>query len=343
MASERILIEGIGGIGGVVAAKLIAAGYAPVLVTNNPAITTAIQRDGLRLTTPEGSTSVQATVYTTLGEVPADQRFDAAYLIMKANGVIAAAGQTLPLLKTDGYLVTFQNGLVEDAVAAVVGTERVIGATVGWGGTMHSPGVYEKTSPGATHIGELDGHISERVQRLGAALEHSAPVEISANMRGVLWSKLALNCAITTMGAVIGETIAGTLSDARLRRLCLRAYAEVVDTAEAHGITLERIAANPKLLYLKPGTGGLQALIKDLIVRYVGRKYGRVKASMLQSLERGRKTEIDFLNGYAVRKAAEVGIAAPVNAALTTLIQEIEDGTRQISKENIADLLQMAG
>lgn len=341
MSGERILIEGVGGIGGVVAARMIAAGYTPVLVTQNPAITEAIQRDGLRLTTPEGSHHVTATVYTTLADVPVDARFEAAYLIMKANSVLDAARETLPLLKPDGYVVTFQNGIVEDAVAQIVGIERVIGATIGWGGTMHSPGVYEKTSLGGTHIGELHGRSTERVKRLAAALAHSAPVTISANMPGVLWSKLALNCAITTLGAVIGETIAGTLGDPRLRRLCLRAYAEVVDAAEAQGIVLERIAANPKLLYLSPGAGGLQALVKDWLVRYVGRKYGRVKASMLQSLERGRKTEIDFLNGYVVERGAEVGVATPVNAALTRLIKEIEAGGCKITRENSSLLLKM--
>src|SRR5574342_189153 len=138
MAKERILIEGIGGIGGVVAARLIQGGYSPLLVTANPHITDAINQNGLRLITTEGSSSVPAKAYTALADLPAGEHFNAAYLLMKANTVVEAARQTLPLLTPDGYMVTFQNGIVEDAVAAAVGTQRVISGVIGWAGTMHT-------------------------------------------------------------------------------------------------------------------------------------------------------------------------------------------------------------
>ncbi len=340
--TERILIEGVGGIGGVVAGRLIQAGYAPVLVTANAQITAAIRSAGLRVTMPESSFSVppaQCVVYTSLNDLPPGETFDAAYLLMKATSVVQAAQETLPLLKPDGYMVTFQNGIVEDAVAAVVGAARVVSGIIGWGGTMHAPGIYEKTTPGQTHLGELDGSSTPRLRALAAAVQHAAPVVLTQNIRGALWGKLGINCTVTTLGALTGDTLGVMLRDARLRRLFLRAYAEVVETAEAQGIRLERIAANPKLLYLPPGAGAAQAFIKDLLVRLVARRYGGMKSSMLQSLERGRKTEIDFLNGYVVACAQRAGRNAPVNAALVQLVKEIEAGTRTISRANTDVLL----
>ncbi|MBZ0281622.1 MAG: ketopantoate reductase family protein [Anaerolineae bacterium] len=336
---ERILIEGIGGIGGVVAARLIQAGYDPALVTNNPQITEAINRDGLQITTPEGQAVVPAKAYTALSDLPSDQRFDVAYLLMKANGVVEAAQQTIPLLNPNGYIVTFQNGIVEDAVGAAVGIQKVVSGIIGWGGTMTAPGVYEKTTPGETHIGELDGRLSSRVNNLAKAIETAAPVVISQNMRGVLWSKLAINCTITTIGALTGDTLGVMLQDARVRRLFMRTYSEVIDTADALNIRLERIAANPRLLYVPKNANAITRFIKDMLVQMVGRRYGKMKASMLQSLERGRKTEIDFLNGYVVEQAQKVGIATPVNAALVQMVKEIEAGTRTIDRKNINDLL----
>lgn len=343
MTKQRILIEGIGGIGGIFAAKLIQSGYAPTLVTNNQEITDAIQRDGLQITEGEYNYHVSAPdTFTALEDVPLGN-FDAAYLIMKAPPVVDAARRTLLLLKADGYVVTFQNGIVEDAVSSAIGKQRVIGGIIGWGGTMHAPGAYEKTTGGGNHIGELDGSISERLKALKAACETCAPTTMTDNIRGALWSKLAINCTITTIGALTGDTLGVMVKDARVRKVFLRTYSEVVDTAEASGVKLERIATNPKLLYLPPNTKGAQAFIKDLLVRVVGLRYGGTKSSSLQSLERGRKTEIDYLNGYVIQQAQKVNVPTPVNAALVKMIKEIEIGERKISRANIGDLVREVG
>lgn len=353
----RILIEGIGGIGGIVAAQMLRAGYAPVLVTNNPEITDAIRQNGLRVTLPRsiaqritqrggGATETitihTGDVYTALEDVP-EGDFAAAYLLMKADGVVHAAKRTMPLLNGEGCLFTFQNGIVEDAVAETVNAERVVSGIIGWGGTMHAPGVYEKTSGGTTHLGELDGRITARLQAAADALHSSAPVVLSANIRGALWSKLAINCTITTLGALTGDTLGVMLQDPRVRRLFLRTYSEVVDTADALGVRLERIATHPRTLYAPPDAGALTRWLKDLLVRVVGARYGKLKSSSLQSLERGRKTEIDYLNGYVVAQAQTVSVPTPVNAALVTMIKDIEDGRRTIAPANVEDLLAKVG
>ncbi|NUM53975.1 MAG: 2-dehydropantoate 2-reductase [Candidatus Hydrogenedentes bacterium] len=334
--SGRIVIQGIGGIGGIIAGTLIDAGLRPALVTNNAEITEAIRANGLRVKLPDGSFTVQADVYTTLAE--AKGPFDAAYLIMKALGVVEAATETAKFLPPDGYVVTFQNGIVEDAVGGAIGIERVVSASIGWNAIMHRPGEYERTTPGDTFVGELDGTVTPRVRAVAEALRHCGPVTLSTNMRGVLWSKLAINCTVNSVGALTGETLGEMLADPRIRRIFLRTYSEVVDTAEAHGFTLERIAANPKLLYLPKNAGFLTRYAKDFIARMLGRKYKSARSSTLQSLERGRKTEVDFLNGYVCAMGKKVGIPTPVNAALTRMIKEIEDGKRTIAKKNIAEL-----
>jgi 2-dehydropantoate 2-reductase len=343
MATPNILIEGIGGIGGVLAARLIQAGYTPTLVTANPQITDAINKDGLKIVERGGIISVPTKACTSLSDIPTGERFDAAYLIMKAHTVVEAAGATLPELTSDGYVVTFQNGIVEDAVSAALGAKRVIGGVIGWGGTMNSPGIYEKTTPGETHIGELSGEITPRLTDLANVIQSAAPVIVTPNIRGVLWSKLAINCTITTLGALTGDTLGEMLRDRRVRQIFARAYSEVIDTADALNIKLERIAANPRTLYVSPKANPLSRRVKDTLVQVVGRRYGRMKSSMLQSLERGRKTEIDYLNGYVVEQAKKVGVATPVNAVLVRLIKEIEAGTRVIDRHNIVDLLRELG
>ncbi|MCC6794759.1 MAG: 2-dehydropantoate 2-reductase [Candidatus Hydrogenedentes bacterium] len=338
--SDRVVILGIGGIGGVVAGCMIEAGLRPVLVTSNAEVTAAIRANGLRVKLPDRSFTVQAEVFTTLAE--ASGVFDAAYLTMKALSVVEAAQNVAQYLSSDGYVVTFQNGIVEDAVGDAIGIGRVVSASVGWNGIMHAPGEYERTTPGDTFVGELNGSVTPRVNAIAAALRHVGPVTISQNMRGVLWSKLAINCTVNSVGALTGETLGELLADARVRRIFLRTYSEVVDTAEAQGIRLERIAANPKLLYLPKTAGLFTRYAKDIIARMLGRKYKSARSSTLQSLERGRKTEVDFLNGYVVEIASRVGVNAPMNRALARMINEIEVGTLKIEKSNVGELANLS-
>ncbi len=335
----RILIEGIGGVGGVLAARIIAAGHRPLLITGNPAVTEAINTEGIRALIPEGNIQVPARAFTSLDDVDRENGFDVALLVMKAGQVIQAAKKTLPFLAPEGYVVTLQNGIVEDAVAAVVGAGRIVSGIVGFGGTFIQPGAYEKTGPGNTYVGEVDGPVTERIRRLAAVLEAASPVITTDNMRGALWSKLAINSTITPLGALTGKTLGAMLKRRRPREVFLRLYQEVVDTSRALGVRLERIAANPGLLYLPQNAGAVRRFTKDALVRVVGYKYRKLKSSSLQSLERGRKTEIDYLNGYVVAKAREAGVDVPVNEALVRLIKEIEAGKRKIDTKNLDDLL----
>jgi 2-dehydropantoate 2-reductase len=336
---NRILIEGLGGIGGVVAGKLCQAGLAPVMITANPAITEAVREQGLQVETPEERFTARGEVYTRLRDLPAETRFEAALLVMKATGVVEAARETLPWLEPQGVVVTCQNGIVEDAVAEVVGRERVIAGIIGWGGTMHGPGRVERTGPGAIHLGELDGRITGRVEELARILRLTGPVVVTANIRGARWAKLAINCTITTLGALTGQTLGEMLGSRPVRDAFLTLYREVIDTAEALGIKLEKIAANPGLLYLPKDAGPLKRWTKDLLARVVGRKYGKLKSSSLQSLERGKKTEIDFLNGYVVGQAHQAGVPVPANEVVVRLIHEIEAGQRPIRPQNLEELL----
>ncbi|MEW6665413.1 MAG: 2-dehydropantoate 2-reductase [Thermodesulfobacteriota bacterium] len=340
MKTYRILIEGIGSIGGMIAGKLLKAGYQPTLVTGNPEISAAINRNGLSVTTPEEKFRVPARAFTTLRDLDRGARFDVALLVMKAHSVVETARDTMRFLEPEtGFVVTCQNGIVEDLVADAVGAGRVVAGIIGWGGTMHGPGVVERTGPGAIHLGEPDGRRKERVERLAGMLKTVTPVVVTNNIRGAQWSKVAINCTITTIGALTGENLGDMLKDARARKVFLGVYREVIDTALALGMRLERIAVDPMLLYVPENAGTLSRFYKDVLARIVGRRYGKLKSSSLQSLERGRRTEIDFLNGYVVEQAMKAGVRTPLNQSLTRMIKEIEEGRRKLTPANMEELL----
>jgi len=334
---------GCGAVGGALAGGLLSAGHDLTLIAHNQAITRAISENGLRVKNPDDEWTIPADVH--LDPTTVAGPFDIVLLTMKATGVTQAVRDALPLLADDGYLVTLQNGVVEDRVSEIGGRERVIGGIVVWGATMHAPGVYEMTSYGETVIGELDGRTTPRVQELKAILDAAAPAEISGNIFGVLWSKLAINCIITTFGAVSGQLLGEMLRQRAVRRLALSIISEVVDVAEAGGVALEKAGGTLDLhqLYLPParrtGGFGLDLLKKHAIMLVVAMRYRKLKSSMLQSLERGREPEIDFMNGYVVEQGQKAGVSTPVNAALTQMVREIEAGARAIRPDNLERIL----
>jgi 2-dehydropantoate 2-reductase len=340
---KRLLLMGCGSVGGVIAGGLLSVGHDLAIITHNEEVSHAINTDGLRITTPEGELTVPAAAYTHLEAV--EGPFDVVLLAMKATGVEEAARNVAGYLSPDGYVVTLQNGVVEDRVGQILGRERVVGALVGWGATMHAPGVYEMTSRGELILGELDGAITPRVQELKRILDAAARTNVSTNIYGVLWSKLTINCVVTTLGAVTGQLLGEMLRRGAVRHLALVITSEVVDVAEAQGIALEPVGGTLDVhrLYLPPeqrGRGfGLDLLPKHVILLVVGLKFRRLKSSMLQSLERGRRPEIESMNGYVVERGREKDVPTPVNAALAAMVREIESGEREIQPENLDELM----
>ncbi|MBN2496615.1 MAG: 2-dehydropantoate 2-reductase [Deltaproteobacteria bacterium] len=333
-----VIIQGAGGIGGVIAAELLRAGYTPALVTGNAEIADRIRQRGLCVTVPGRAFAIHPPAVSSLSELDPARRFDVALLAMKATRVLKAAGEVEPHLDPDGFVVSLQNGIVEDALSDRLGKQRVVSAVVGWGGTMHAPGVVERTSDGEIHLGELDAPVSERVRQTARLLEAVTPVVCSDNMRGVLWSKLAINATITTLGALAGQLLGEMLVDRIARKVFAAIYAEAIDTADALGVVLERVAAPPRLLYAPRSASFARRLAVDALIRAVGFRYRKLKSSMLQSLERGRSTEIDYLNGYIARRANQADVPAPCNTAATRMVKEIERGEREIGPQNLAEL-----
>lgn len=337
-ADEKILIVGVGGIGGIVAARLLERGYDLTLVTGNSSITDAINRNGLCVRERGDLRITAARARTTTAELPREARFSAVYLLTKANHAADAAIDALPHLRSDGYVVTFQNGYVLDAVAQGVEAERILCGVVGFSGTMCSPGVYERTHQGVWFVGEHSGRRSERVERLAEVLEHVAPARVSGNIRGVLWAKLCLNCSVTALGALSGSRLR-TLLDADLERaLFFETIREVVSTAERSGVQIEKLAIEPSLLRLPAEPGWLRSPQLQQLSTLLVEHYGNSKPSLLQSLERRRPTEIDFICGYVARCAQAAGVQGAINRGITRMMHEIERGERKIERANLRQL-----
>jgi 2-dehydropantoate 2-reductase len=318
---------GCGGIGGIIASSLVERGIDTTVVTHNPAIATAIGERGFTVRGAQSTRVVAGRASAALPDAPGD--FDFVFLATQPPQLEAAARTALPHLRPGGAMVCFQNGLCEEYVTAVAGPDRVIGAIVVFGGSMSAPGVYERTSAGGFVLGRMDGADDTRFAALREALEPIGPVELTRNLTGARWSKLAINCAISSLGTIGGERLGDLLRRRYVRRLGLEVMSEAVMVARACGVQLEKVSGTLDLnwIALTPGDvggpGSPSLLAKHAVLLAVGAKYRRLRSSMLIAIERGREPAVDFLNGEVVRRAGALGIPVPINHRVQELIGAI--------------------
>jgi 2-dehydropantoate 2-reductase len=242
------------------------------------------------------------------------------------------------MLSENSRVVSLQNGISEDALVEVLGAERVVGCVVGWGATMLGPAELAVTSPGEFIIGYTDGHSDERLEYLENMLNVVVPTRISANIIGELYSKLIVNSCINSLGAMTGQPLGVLLASARMRNIFIGLMAEAMAVANAAAIKVEP-GGGGKLDYYEflRGDGILARFKRHLVIRIVGFKYRRIRSSSLQSLERGRPTEVDYLNGYICQRGREHNVPTPLNDTIVAIIKEIEAGQRKIQPENLDD------
>lgn len=324
----RLLVIGCGGIGGVLAANLVEQGHSPTCVTRRPEISEALRLRGFDLSDELGRRRVRGS-FTCTESLPEEGAFDYIFLAVPPTALEAAGKQAASLLAPGGALVCLQNGLAEERLARLVGAERVIGAVVAWGASCQEPGVFERTSSGGFTLGRLDGELTPALERLGRILEPVGPVELSTNLSGARWSKLAINCAVSSLGTIGGDRLGVLMRHRFVRRLALEVMTEVVHVARAAGVRLEKVAGTIDLEWIalteeertSPGSPAL--LAKHGVLLAVGARYRRLRSSMLAAIERGREPPVDYLNGEVVERAARLGLQAPVNERIREMVHAI--------------------
>lgn len=339
----RFLVVGCGAIGGVVAAGLSQGGADVSVLTTNAEIARALRERGLRLSGPGVAPSARATVLNGLG--PDVEPFDYVLLATQPPQVEAAARGAVAALAPTGRMVCFQNGLCEERIAGIVGSERVVGAVVAWGASMRAPGEYERTSKGGFTLGRLDGASDARLGELARWLGHIGPVTDTHNLRGARWSKLAINSVISTLGTIGGDRLGVLIRYDFVRRLGLEIMTEAVAVARAEGVRLEKVSGTVDLEAMalsddQRTNGGPRVWAKHAVLLAVGTRYRKLRSSMLAAIERGREPAVDFLNGEIVDRAIKHGIEVPINAAAREQVWRIARGEARAEHDAVRRLFE---
>lgn len=330
------LVLGAGAIGGITAALLRKNGYDVEILCRDKEYASLISDKGLSISGICGSFTVRVPSYSSASEISSKK--DIILHATKATDMSAALSDALPVLKESGFVVSMQNGICEDELASMAGTERIIGCVTGWGATMESRGALSMTSAGDFILGYPAKPPDDFLDILSEALSVIVPVRTTDNIMGHLYSKLVINSCITSLGAICGLYLGDMLRIRKVRKIFIEIIREAVSVADKMGIRIEVFGGRLDFRKFLSGTGFIAELRRHGLIRLIGFKYRRLKSSSLQSLERGKKTEIDYLNGYIVHNAMKYNLAVPVNSVVVDMIHEIESKKREITPENFSDI-----
>lgn len=332
-----IAVLGSGAIGSVLGGRMAAAGSPVWLVDGWPEHVRAMRERGLLIDGLYGElrTPVHALTFDELRQLPGP--IDVGFLAVKSYDTAGVVERVRPLLAPDGVIVSVQNGLNEEAIAQIIGAERTIGAVTRLSAALVGPGqVRETREPVPFGLGELDGRMTERLRRIAALMAPTAPCELTDNIWGKLWSKLMLNCIMNPTCGVSGLTCGQVWEHPIGQRILFRVCQEGVDVGHALGVRFEP-AGGMDMELLATRDAALRPRAEAHAMAYA-RASQQVRPSMLQDLQKGRRTEIDYLNGHVVAKAREMGRELPTNVALVRMVKEIEAGRRPIAEANLAEL-----
>jgi 2-dehydropantoate 2-reductase len=332
----QILIVGIGALGGTIAAHAIRTGLSVRLAARNTDSAKALRRSGLRVSGIGGEVRAHAIDVAAIEDYGNGDQFDLILLATKAQDTLEVAPRVLLLLAPGGVMLPIQNGGVARVLADGLGEDRILGGFSNLGATMVEPGVYEQKNAGHLVIGELAGGVSERIDRVARTLGRAIEVKTSSNITGAIWSKLLINCSVTTLGALCSQTMRQYMETEAGKKVFRRTYEEALSVAFATGTRPERLAVDP----IPPGWASNVAIEQryESWVEEIIAFYGDVKPSMLQDFERGRKTEVDFINGYVVTLGHASGVPVHMNATITDLVHQIERGVLQPTRDRMNEL-----
>ena len=333
---HRVLIWGAGAIGGVVGAYLKRAGHDITFVDIVADHVAAIRGPGLRITGPVDQFSVTAPAFT---PETLDGEWEKIILAVKAHHTAGATHALTPHLAQNGYVVSFQNGLNEKIIEAIIGRDRTIGAFVNYSTDWISPGEIMFGSRGAVVLGELNGRITPRLNELHALIREFEPNAITTgNIWGYLWGKLGYGAMLFAQ-ALGQKGIADCLARPELLPVWRALGREAVEVALAEGVQpMGFNSFDPAPFMPNAPPDAAKACVEKMVE--FNRPSAKTHSGVWRDLAiRKRQTEVDVQIAPIVEIGASHGIECPTTERLVAMIHEVEQGKRAMTDDNLLELI----
>jgi 2-dehydropantoate 2-reductase len=352
MAKKRIAIVCTGAVGGYAGAHMVKAGEDVTFIDFWPENVEKMKKDGLKITHLKDvgpfTVPVRALHVTEAQHLSKEAPIDIAFVCTKSYDTAWAATMIKQYLSPDGYIVSLQNCMNEETIAGVVGWGKTLGSiassiTVG----LNEPGHVARAGGkhGSHHtvfrVGEVHGRHTERAKEVRDLLANADSAVVTENLWGERWSKLVTNVMGNGLSACTGMITRDLVKNDTIRHFSNRLGSEAIRVGQALGYVFDEVSHMDPELIARSGEGdtAAQKEIDDHRLAEANRPGGgEHRPSMGQDMVKGRRTEINFLNGFVVQKGKEVGIDAPTNAILTDIVLRVERGELKPDPKHITDL-----
>ncbi|HUG51477.1 MAG TPA: 2-dehydropantoate 2-reductase N-terminal domain-containing protein [Terrimesophilobacter sp.] len=323
----RIAIVGTGANGAGIGADLTRAGHDVTFIEQWPAHVEAMREKGVRVTTPVDGKSVVTRVNVIhLCEVATlREKFDIVYVVLKAYDTRWGCELIKPLVADDGVVIGLQNGMTTDDVASIMGEERTLGGVIELGANLFVPGEVERHNVHSNTwfaLGSDNPVAHAKADEAARVLRAAGTVEVVDDIRSAKWMKLVLNAAELVPSAILDLAIPHAARLPGMRELMLEAGNEAVRAVAALGLHVVPIFGMEGVDPERPEE--FVSTIFDLLLSDFS--LPDTKATVLQDWMKGRRSEVDQINGLVVDVLASAGQPAPVNAAAVEIAHRIERG-----------------
>jgi 2-dehydropantoate 2-reductase len=298
----RIAVVGAGAVGGYFGGMLARAG-APVVMIGRPPFVEAVKKNGLLLDTVHFKEKVHPDAAS---EISAARGAEIVLFCVKTTDNAVTAKALAPLVAPGAIVVSMQNGVDNaEQIRAASGMDA-ISSVVYVAASVPEPGTIKHAGRGDL----VTGPRNAQTEKFAALFERaSVACRLTDNIAGELWTKLTWNCALNAVSALGHAKYGQIAASADARKVVETAVYEVLAVAKAAGI-------HP------PGFEDPQVALAGAFK--LATQMAEALSSTAQDMNRGKRTEIDSLNGYIARRGAELGVATPVNQALFALVKLAE-------------------
>ena len=346
---DRIGIMGAGAVGSYVGAFLAREGLDVTVVDMWPEHVEAIRKQGLRASGSQGDFTVPVPAMHLTDAQGIQEPFDYAIISVKSYDTEWATHFIKRYVKPEGFFISLQNCWNDPVIGDIVGSDREVGCVAShievalWepGHVMRGGSVGRDSGHHVFRIGEQDGRITPRVEHMAQLLNTIDGAYATDNLWGERWAKLSQNCMGNGISAMAGLGSQQMAQDPRCRLIRIHLAKEAAMVGLALDLDVVDMNSKPASLWAKADRGDVFEELDD----YMSTLGGRVNwlASMAQDVKKGRRSEIDQMNGFVSHKGREVAVPTPFNDAIVDTMHGIDDGSLKPDPTNVDRILKAVG
>jgi 2-dehydropantoate 2-reductase len=336
----RIAIVGTGANGAGIGADLVRAGHDVTFVEQWPENVTAMRERGVVVDLPDESVTTPVHTLHLCEVATLREPFDVVFLAVKAYDTRWACQLIEPLVAPRGLVVGLQNGLTHETIADVVGVERTLGAVIEVSAGMFVPGVVERHTPASGSwfgIGSLVPANDDRRHEVAELLVHAGNVELVDDIHSAKWMKVVANCAEVVTSAILDLPLIVAARCPGMHDFMVETGREAARTAVARGSKIVSIFGLPDADPSDPDAFA-ERLLTTIYDKYA---LPHTLTAVLQDWRKGRRSEVDDMNGVVVRESARLGGTALYNSWVVELAHRIERGELRHHPDNLELLLSL--